>query len=54
DIHSIRKYALEQLATFHPAIKRLANPHEYPVGLELGLHKRKTEMILKAKGYSDS
>jgi len=40
-----------QLAMFHDGIKRLVNPHQYPVGLELGLHERKTRLILQARGF---
>ncbi|MGA2034697.1 MAG: nicotinate phosphoribosyltransferase [Thermoguttaceae bacterium] len=40
-----------QLGLFHAGIKRFANPHGYPVGLELGLHERKTQLILKARGF---
>ena len=54
DIHNIRKFAVEQLGMFHPGIKRLVNPHEYPVGLELGLHRRKMNLILKARGYNEN
>ena len=32
----------EQLGLFHAGVKRFVNPHRYPVGLELGLHERKT------------
>jgi nicotinate phosphoribosyltransferase len=39
----------EQLGLFHPGIERFSNPHQYPVGLELGLHQRKAELILKAR-----
>ena len=35
---------------FQAGIKRFVNPHQYPVGLELGLHERKTKLILKAQG----
>jgi nicotinate phosphoribosyltransferase len=49
-----RRRAREQLARFHPGIKRFVNPHTYPVGLELGLHERKTQLILEARGYSTS
>lgn len=49
-----RQRAEQQLASFHPGVKRLVNPHAYPVGLELGLHERKTDLILKARGYSSS
>ncbi len=41
----------EQLGLFHAGIKRFANPHQYPVGLELGLHERKTRLVLKARGF---
>ncbi len=51
DIHSVRRFAAEQIKAFHPGIRRLMHPHEYPVGLELSLFKRKTELIMKAKGY---
>ncbi len=45
-----RKRAIEQLALFHGGVKRFANPHKYPVGLESRLHDLKTELILKARG----
>lgn len=43
----------EELARFHPSIKRRINPHEYPVGLELELHDLKTELVLKARNGLD-
>ena len=46
-----RRRAQDQLALLHAGIKRFINPHEYPVGLELGLHERKTALILKARGF---
>jgi len=49
-IDDARNRAQEQLDAFHPCIKRFVNPHVYPVGLELGLHERKTEIILKERG----
>lgn len=49
-LDSIRTRAQKQLAMLHPGIKRFANPHQYPAGLELTLHEFKTELILKAKG----
>jgi nicotinate phosphoribosyltransferase len=45
----IRARAQEQLGRFHAGIKRLTHPHQYPVGLELGLHQRKTDLILNAR-----
>jgi nicotinate phosphoribosyltransferase len=49
-LENIRARAQRQLAMLHPGIKRFDNPHEYPAGLELGLHEFKTELILRAKG----
>ncbi len=45
----IRARTRAQLERFHPGIRRLDNPHQYPVGLEEGLHERKTELILAAR-----
>lgn len=45
----IKAYSKGQLARFHPGIKRLLNPHQYPVGLEHSLHQLKTELILEAR-----
>jgi nicotinate phosphoribosyltransferase len=42
----------EQLAGFHPGIKRFVYPHLYPVGLERRLHERKTELVLEARGLA--
>ncbi|MFH1924746.1 MAG: nicotinate phosphoribosyltransferase [Planctomycetota bacterium] len=49
-IDDARNRAQQQLAEFQPRIKRFVNPHVYPVGLEMGLHERKTEIILKERG----
>lgn len=46
----IRQRAQSQLAMFHSGVKRFVNPHQYPVGLELGLHDLKTDLILRARG----
>ncbi len=39
-----------QLAGLHPGIKRFANPHAYPVGLESGLYDLKAALILQLRG----
>jgi nicotinate phosphoribosyltransferase len=49
-LEAIRARAQRQLAMLHPGIKRFENPHQYPAGLELGLHEFKTKLILRAKG----
>lgn len=46
----VRQRAQDQIAMFHSGVKRLVNPHEYPVGLELGLHDQKMKLILQARG----
>ncbi len=50
EIGEIRTKAKEQLSRFHVGVKRFLNPHEYPVGLETGLHELKNQLILKARG----
>jgi nicotinate phosphoribosyltransferase len=45
-----RQRTADQLALFHPGVKRFINPHAYVVGLERGLHEMKAELILKARG----
>ena len=48
-LSEVRQRVQQQLALLHPGIKRSVNPHQYPAGLELGLHELKTRMILEAK-----
>ncbi len=43
-----RQRVQQQLAMFHPGVKRLVNPHQYPAGLELRLHELKTRLALGA------
>jgi len=47
----VRSRVREELSGFHPSIKRLANPHEYPVGLEKGLSDLRTRLVLEARGF---
>ncbi|HXI51867.1 MAG TPA: nicotinate phosphoribosyltransferase [Candidatus Saccharimonadales bacterium] len=49
-LEKIRARAQAQLARLSPGIKRFANPHQYPAGLELGLHEVKTDLVLRARG----
>ncbi|HYU30593.1 MAG TPA: nicotinate phosphoribosyltransferase [Thermoanaerobaculia bacterium] len=49
-LQDVRARTLAQLDHFHPGIKRFVNPHQYPVGLELGLFDLKTRLILEARG----
>jgi nicotinate phosphoribosyltransferase len=49
-IDAVRSRVQEQLAGFDPRFKRLKQPDVYPVGLELGLHERKNDLILEERG----
>jgi nicotinate phosphoribosyltransferase len=51
-IHEVRDYARSELGRFYAGVKRLLNPHSYPVGLELGLHERKTRMMNEVRSRS--
>jgi nicotinate phosphoribosyltransferase len=48
-LDEIRRRARAQLASLDPAITRLLNPHEYPVGLEPALQRLKLDLIAKAR-----
>ncbi len=49
-IGDVRRIVQADLKALHPGIKRFINPHSYPMGLEAGLHKRKTDLILELRG----
>ncbi|MEN7550172.1 nicotinate phosphoribosyltransferase [Rapidithrix thailandica] len=48
-IATIRDKTQQELQSFHRSIKRFANPHSYPVGLESRLHELKKSLILKLR-----
>lgn len=48
-----REYAAGQLPRFTASIKRFANPHRYPVGLERRLQRLKRQLILQARGHRE-
>ena len=45
-----RELAAAQLIRLDASHRRFLNPHVYKVGVELGLHERKTALILEARG----
>ncbi|HKB79409.1 MAG TPA: nicotinate phosphoribosyltransferase [Thermoanaerobaculia bacterium] len=49
-MEDIRERRSTQLERFHAGVKRLLNPHSYPVGLERRLFDLKTRLILQARG----
>ena len=48
-LKSSQEKTLQELQQFHESIRRLLNPHTYPVGLEEKLYHLKLKLILKAK-----
>jgi nicotinate phosphoribosyltransferase len=48
-IEVARDRAARELARFHPSIRRLLNPHEYPVGIDVGLHEQREQMIREVR-----
>jgi len=48
-LDEIRDKARGQIASLHPAIRRLLNPHVYPVGLERRLNERRTQLVLELR-----
>jgi nicotinate phosphoribosyltransferase len=45
DLATSRARAQEQLASFHPGVLRRLNPHRYPAGLDVGLHRRRESLV---------
>ena len=48
-LEQARQHTRDQLARFHPGIKRFVNPHQYPVGHEPWLHELKTRLVVEAR-----
>ncbi|MBU2511613.1 nicotinate phosphoribosyltransferase [bacterium] len=48
-ISEIKARVQKEIASFHPTITRLVNPHKYPVGNEKSLNKLKTDLTFKAR-----
>jgi nicotinate phosphoribosyltransferase len=44
-IHQMRGLVQSELGRFYSGVKRLLNPHIYPVGLELGLYEFKSRLM---------
>jgi nicotinate phosphoribosyltransferase len=50
----IRQRTSEQLAMLHPSIRRFANPHRYPAGLEQKLFELRNNLIVGAQPAAHS
>jgi len=48
-LDTIRARAQRELAMLDPAVRRLVNPHEYPVGLSAGLFSERMRLIQAAR-----
>ncbi len=48
-VQEIREHTLRELGTLDPAVQRLVNPHEYPVGLSLELYTERVRLIQQAR-----
>jgi nicotinate phosphoribosyltransferase len=53
-IHEIRDMVTHELSRFYAGVKRLLNPHLYPVGLSEDLHSLKTRLVQEARNRTDS
>jgi nicotinate phosphoribosyltransferase len=49
-LHAIREHARRELDQLDPAVQRLVNPHEYPVGLSAELYAERVRLIQEARG----
>jgi nicotinate phosphoribosyltransferase len=49
-LEAVRARVRDQLGRLHAGIKRFVYPHQYPVGLERGLHDLRTRLVLQARG----
>lgn len=50
NLDECKQHVMDQLSKLHPTIRRVDRPHEYPVGLEDGLFRLKTDLIRKLRG----
>ena len=48
-LDEVRARTQAQLARFHGGVKRFVYPHQFPVGLERGLHDVRTQLIREAR-----
>lgn len=48
----IKEQLKNDLDKFHAGVKRLVNPHRYPVGLEKHLYEKKQKLIMKMRGLN--
>ncbi|REK11968.1 MAG: nicotinate phosphoribosyltransferase [Planctomycetota bacterium] len=49
NIGDARDRAQRELGRLHPTVRRLLHPHEHPVGLDIGLHELREQMIREVR-----
>jgi nicotinate phosphoribosyltransferase len=49
---AIRDRALGQLSRLPEGVRRFLNPHEFPVGIDVGLHDAREKMIQQMRASS--
>jgi nicotinate phosphoribosyltransferase len=49
NVHAIREHTQRELSQLDPAVQRLVNPHEYPVGLSADLYTERLRLIQQAR-----
>lgn len=52
-VAAARERARAAVGALHEGVRRLVNPHRYPVGLERGLYDRRTALVLAARGVDE-
>ncbi|GAB5559249.1 MAG: nicotinate phosphoribosyltransferase [Synoicihabitans sp.] len=51
-LSAIRQKVQDELQRLHPGVRRLLNPHEYPVGLAPQLFEMKQELVMRARAVA--
>jgi nicotinate phosphoribosyltransferase len=52
-LEPVRARALGEIGALDPSVRRLVNPHEYPVGLSAGLYRERVRLIQAARTARD-
>jgi nicotinate phosphoribosyltransferase len=51
-LSAIQQYARARLSQLDPTVRRLLNPHEYPVGLDESLYDERMRLVKRARGFT--
>lgn len=53
-VSAVRDRAADEVAALDPTVRRLVNPHLYPVGLEASVHELRTALVLAARSEREA